>query len=389
MKIPPLPAVDCAILHERHQPMDGRRLFDAISVLAAKYGLGARCNLTVTSTEKDIHVLVGDHRILVSQNAKPLGPDGFRMALTSPFTGMIFPGAREAVARHQANTFVTVGKGPIGVPEDVLYSTLGKVMAEEWAFTTSEEASAAMALCRDLTDVVIKGNPASAIHWCVSDNLVPQAYFERAVAASDLTLLAIRPYLTSSAGRLGEGLPVGVTANGSQWLLGKMVAIDEAPVPVPWLLSTLNGFINLCLIRSSLIADKDTFSVEEQDWQIGVFHEKIDGFDRWEVVRLKILHCPKYGIHGRVATMRTFEYKSVEDVRQRANEEKHEIRAANDLPETTPNFVNTAGVHRVGDVARLRSLALSSAANRDNAGNGAGVKGLVMRFLSLFLGPKR
>lgn len=389
MKIPPLPAVESAILHDRFQPIDGQRLLQAITALAAKYGLGAQCSLMVTSTEKDIHVLVGAYRILVSQNAEPLGPEGFRTALTTPFTGMIFPGAQEAVARHQANTFVTVGKGPMTLPDDLLYSSIGDAVAEMSAFTTSEEAAAAMALCQELTNVVIKEHPARAIHWCVSDNLVPQDYFERAVATSGVTLLAVRPYLSSSTGRLGDGLPVGVTANGSQWLLGKMVMIEEAPVPLSWLLPTLYGFIDLCLMRGSLIQHMETFSVEGQDWQIGVFHEKIEGFDRWEMVRLKVLHCPEYGIHGRVKTKRTFEYKSVEDVRRRAAEEQHEVRAANDVPETKPNFADASGSSRVSDVARLRSLALASAANQQKSGKAAEVKGgMMQRLLSLVSGPK-
>ena len=385
MKIPALPAVECAILHEAFKPMNGGALFSAIEALAAKYGFSQSCQLMVTSTEKDVHVLAGNYRILVSQNSEPLGPEGFRTALTTPFTGMIFPDAREAVERHRANSFITVGKGPVSLPEEMFRSDLGSALADLSAFTTSEDAARAMKLCQELAQMLIGGNPASAIHWCVSDNLVPQAFFDRAIAANDPTLLNIRPFLTSSAGRMGEGLPIGITANGSQWLLGKMVAFDEAKVPLPWMLETLYGFVNLCLVRGSLIPHMDTFSVEGEDWQVGVFHEKIDGFDGWELVRLKLLHHPKFGIHGQAKTKRQFEYKSVEDVRRRAEEEKREVKAANDLPEGRAGFADAGGVNRAGEMARLRNLAISSAANQQKTVTRA-EGGLLNKFRSLLPG---
>lgn len=344
MKIPPLPQVECAILHEDFAPLSGPALFAAIEAAARQHGLGETCQPMISSTEKDVHVLVGQHRVLVSQNAEPLGPDGFRTALTTPFTSMIFPNARQAVEGHRANTFVTVGKGPVSMPEEVYRSEIGEMVAAMSAYTTTEEALRAVAVCQQITHYVTRLHPASAIHWCMSDNLMPQAFFDAAAASSDPTRLNIRPYLTSTAGRMGEGLPIGVTANGSQWLLGKMVAIEEAPVSLEWLLQTLYGFISMCLMRGALIPHMDTFSVEGEDWQVGVFHEKIDGFDGWELVRLKVLHHPKFGIRGKVETKRTFEYKSVADVKRRAAEEQAGAPA------------------RPQSVAELRALARSGAA---------------------------
>jgi hypothetical protein len=347
MKIPALPAVECAILHERFAPMDGGRLLSAIEAVTQQNGLGAPCRPMISSTEKDVHVLVGPYRVLVSQNTAPLGPEGFRNALTTPFTGMVFPNARQAVESHRANTFVTVGKGPVPMPEEFFKTGLGDAVAQMAAFVTSEEALKAIRVCQSLARFMMDHNPASAVHWCASDNLVPQKFFEHAAKSNDPTLLNIRPYITSSAGRLGEGHPVGMTANGSQWLLGKIVAIDEAPVPLPWLMETLFGFVSFCLQRGSLIPHMDTFSVEGQDWQIGVFHEKIEGFDKWEMVRLKILHHPKYGIHGKVTTKRTIEYKDVDDLKKR------------------PAAVeNAAAPLKSGNMAELRELARASAAAR-------------------------
>lgn len=336
--------------------MDGKRLFDAVCRLAAQHGFANACHPMITSTDKDIHVMAGDYRILVSQNPQPLGLEGFRQALGMPFTGMIFPNARAAVEGHRANTFITIGKGPIGISADMLRSRFGDVLAETSAFTTSEDAARALQLCRDLTSLLIGGNPASAIHWCVGDNLVPQAFFDAAVEAGSLTPLNVRPFLASSAGRLGPGLPIGVTGNGSQWLVGKIVSIEEAPVPLEWLLTTLYSFVDFCVQRGSLIPHQDTFSFEGQEWVMGVFHQKIEGFNGWEMARLKVLHYPKYGIYGKVPPKRPFDYKPVADVR--SNREQLSGR---------DNKVQEASASPSGEMARLRNLARESAAKQAEA----------------------
>ncbi len=387
MKIPALPSVDCALLHEQFKPMDSRRLFEAVESLAARFGYARACQLIVTSTDKDVHVFAGDHRILISQNPQPLEPDGFRTALTTPFTGMIFPGARDAVDRHRANTFLSIGKGVTSLPPEMLQSEFGQMLADRTAFTTSEEAQRAFGLCEDLTKLMSGHNPASAIHWCASDNLIPQAFFDQATAGGDATLLHIRPYITSSAGRMGDGLPIGVTANGSQWLLGKMVTFEEARVPISWMIEATYGFIRMCLVRGSLIPHMDTFSVEGQDWQVGVFHEKIEGFDSWEKVRLVVLNHPKYGIRSHAPVKRSFVYKDVEDMKQRAVAERQEVHAANDVPHTAAGYANTSGARKSADIAGLRSLAITSAANTQRVARSTSLDGgLINRFRSLITG---
>jgi hypothetical protein len=367
VNIPPLPHVECALLHDSFAPIDGQELFNLVQALAAKFGYGAQCQLIVSSTHKDIHVFVGDHRILISQNERPLAPDGFQTALSTPFTSMVFPNARDVVMRHAANTFITVGKGPAPIPDDLMRADATGTIAKISAFTTSQEALRAINLCQSLTAYVAGRHAASAVHWCVSDNLVPPAFFEKAVQSGDVTLLNIRPFLTSSSGRLGPGLPIGVTANGSQWLLGKVVMVEEATVPLEWVLTMLYGFVHVCLQRGALLEHNHSFSVEGQDWQVGVFHEKIEDFDGWEMLRLKIMHLPEYGIHGKVPAKRTISYKSVEDLKHQAAVE----RAASPANATS--------------VAQLRAMARSSAANTSGSASQSGRQhGLGGRLRSLF-----
>ncbi|MEM9278662.1 MAG: hypothetical protein AAGA76_08815 [Pseudomonadota bacterium] len=361
MTYPALPSVECAILHDEFKPIDGDIIFDAIKKLAIELKFANEVNLMVTSTEKDIHVHAAGHRILVSQNPDPLGMEGFRNALTTPYTGMVLPNATEIVQRHKANTFVTVGKGllPINDPDigGKLQEMLGdhfESIANDNQFASWQEAERAMILCRELTKLIISHHQASAIHWCTSDNLIPQNFFEGVASMDDFAMLGARPYLTSSAGQLGEGLPVGAIFNGSQWLIGKMVSFEEAVVPLPWMLEMVMGFIKVCQVRGSIIPHMESFGVEGEDWRVGVVHEKIEGHDKWEMVKLVLIHAPQFGIHGDDTAKRTFTYENEDDVRARAEAEKNEVRAANDVAVEENNVLDPDNEMDLAIMEKLR-----------------------------------
>lgn len=327
MQVPALPSVDCAILHDEFKPVGGDEIFEAIKQLSRVLKFAPEVQLMASSSRKDIHVHAGGNRILVSQNEQPLEMDGFRSALSTPYTGILLPDAHDIVSRHRANTFVTIGKGMLGNLPDTYYETLG--MQPE-GFKSPDEIQRATEFCRALTELIIKQHPATALHWGMSDNLVPQSFFENACAGNDLTLLNVRPFITSSSGRLGEGLPIGMYVNGSQWLIGKMIEVEEAPVPLSWMMEMVLAFIRFCQLRGAIIQHNQSFSVEGQDWTVGVYHEKIEGHVAWEKVRLVIVDAPEFGIHGDTSAKRYTTYENEVEVRARAEEEKAELNASND-----------------------------------------------------------
>ena len=361
MHFPALNRVECAILHDDFKPLDGNIIFQKIQQLAYELKFAPEVQLMITSTGKDIHVHAGGHRILVSQNDQPLEPDGFRNALTTPYTGYVFPDARDVVARHTANTFVTIAKGVLDT--QVLPEKMREILGDEIAFASSfctlEEADRARTFCCELTKLIIEHNPASALHWCVSDNLIPQTLFQRITEDDDLTLLNVRPFLSSSAGRLGEGLPLGMYLHGSQWVIGKMIEFEEAPVPFPWMMEVVMGFIKMCQVRGSILPDRNTFSTEGEDWTVAVFHEKIEGHTAWEKVRLVVVNAPQFGIYGDTTAKRYHKYDSAEDVRRRAEEEQHEVCAAND----PQSFERRADLAPVSNQIQGTAISASDAAN--------------------------
>lgn len=352
MQIPAMPSVECAILHEDFRPIDGNIIFQAIQEYAQDLGFGPDIKPMITSTEKDIHVLANNHRILVSQNPEPLAIDGFKFALSTPYTSLVFPSAADAVRNHKANTFVTIGKGVIDFPHEM--RDLQKLVADQTSFQTSEEAIRAQMLCHRLTKLIISNHPATGLHWTCADNLVPQSFYESATEGENLALMNLRPILTSSAGKFGDGLPLGMIVSGSQWLIGRIIEFEEAPVPLPWMLQVLTTFVKVCQIRDSIIPHNESFSVEGEDWSVGVYHEAFEHSNDFDKVRLVVAKAPQFGINYEVTSKRTLRYENAADIRARADQEKR------DLPGNQTARKNKAAQERNYTNQELREFAIQS-----------------------------
>ncbi|WP_038036435.1 hypothetical protein [Thermopetrobacter sp. TC1] len=304
MRIVPLQQVECAILHDEHRPVPARRLLDTIGRMAKELGLGEEVTPLMGTTEKDLTVFIprGQLLILISQVERPLGTEGFRTALTCPYTGMIFPEARSVVNGHAAYTLITVGKGPLAaqVPEELL-QILGEALIADVAFTDSAEVMKAMTLCRRLTEAVLEQRKASAVHWCMSDMLMPPRIFDILRTDEDNIALSAKPVPFSSRRRHEPHGPVGCVFRGAPYLIGKALIFDEAPVPFSWMMEKGLAFLRYCIMRNAVIPHMDTFQIEGDSAKIGVVHEEPknpkDMYDPGEV-HLVVLHAPEFNIGG-------------------------------------------------------------------------------------------
>ena len=167
MEIAALDAVECALLHENFAPLSGEIIFDRIEEIARGMGFEGNLQPLPSSTEKDVHVMAGEYRIMVSQNEQALAPEGFAQALKQPFVQSVFPEAQSIVESHTANSFVTIAKGQPG--EEPRPET----MITQW-----EEAQGMMEFAVKLASLINSHHPASLVHWCPSDFVVSPAYFQ-------------------------------------------------------------------------------------------------------------------------------------------------------------------------------------------------------------------
>lgn len=266
MNITPMPGVECALLHAEFAPMPSRSIFAEAAAIARRLGIGDEAHPMVTSSETDAHMFFGNLRVMVSQNPQPLGPAGFEGAFAMTSTQLRFPDARAVVAAHRANSFVTIGKGPIDPnqikPEQAEF--LLRTLGEAAFFTTSQEVELGMKFCRELSAFIHANHAATAMHWCMNDYLLRPKELLSLISGPP-EFAAVNPVLTSGTGRFTQDTPLGVIGRSSQYLIGRLVVIEEARVPAPYLIERLLQFVAICQMRGSIIPDGDTFGIDETE----------------------------------------------------------------------------------------------------------------------------
>lgn len=194
--------------------------------------------------------------------------------------------------------------------------------AETDMLTNWAEAESAMRTCYAIARFIIAHNPSTAVHWMPSDNFLTPEYLETIAQGHTMMPLYIRPYLFSSANQLGEGLPVGLVANGSQYVLGRPVMFREAIVDLDWMIQRTCNFMDMCLLRGSVIAHGETFGIDDHE-RIEVLHvapEPEAPLGRYELV---VRDAKQFGIgSGDIQPVRKgrFGERAVnDDVRQYGN----------------------------------------------------------------------
>ncbi len=337
MDIASLPKVECAILHNQFNPLDNTVVIESLQRLSGVLNFAPKIQLMDTSNDTDIHVHVGGYRILISQNAQPAESKAFKNALTTPYTSMVFPNADDVVARHQATTLVTIARGLFDLsPEAMLFKENSSATS---SFNTYDEALRAMVLCRELVKLLIVNNPAAALHWCPSDNLVSQDFFERN-CEGDMMLLNIRPFLASKVGAIVDGKPMGMVVHGSPWLIGRQIEFVEACVSFPWMMEAVLAFITLCHKQGSIPVNLDSYGLQGAEWRVGVEHEPAKMQDRWDKVKLVPVHVPEFGFLREADTRFADHDDNLADVRHEVETERLEILNAHDLLGSEPSRLN-------------------------------------------------
>lgn len=269
MKIQPINSIECALLHNRYSPMVESQLATFIEKQAKAVGSTGECHHSSTSAGVSIFN-VGEYRISVSQIEDALPKQGFGGCLPQPITVLMMPDAERRVDHHVAHTFISITRQVTTNDDRVDFNI---ATADPFDFFLSEDSVRAMKLAYLLADGLHRNNPATAIHWLPSDHLVSPQMFEQAALGPSLTSFFVRPYLFSSLGAIGKGNPVGMVANGSQYLLGKPVIFEEALVDYSWMIERVCQFIDKCLSDDVVPAHGTTIQLKEGDI-IEVLHKQ-------------------------------------------------------------------------------------------------------------------
>ncbi len=293
MKIQPIDSIECVLLHNRYMPMTDHRLVEMIESEGRSAGVRGEF-LTRTSSVGTESYCIGDFQVAIYQVNAALPKKGFGGCLPQPITILMMPDAEQRIDSHIAHTFLSIKRLPSGSKATERFDAEDGIDTE---FQSSEESLLAMKLCYLIADALHRNNPAIAIHWLPSDHLVSPQLFESAASGPSLTPFFVRPYLYSSSGSIGEGQPVGMVANGSQYLLEKPVIFEEAPVDYQWMINRVTQFIDECISKNRVPENGANFYVAN-DEVIEVIHKDPDPANPLGSYTLIARNVPEFGIKG-------------------------------------------------------------------------------------------
>lgn len=264
-------SIQAALLFDRAKPLD----MDALvrEFLAAEAEAGTHYKQVFDTKPGVFYRLFGSNDVMLTVEhieglAKlPL----FEDALSSPFTNIGTPDARERLANHKSYILVAAHHGAIPPTPEALslieklgVPLPGHSLAEFRLRLTLSSKLSAMAHCM--------GN-ATLVHWTPNDHLMRGDMFAKMAGAPAPSLLHIHPLLFGG-GESADGRPqIEIRTLGAQHFIGREIHVAANPVPWVDVLDGILAFVKLgCHDRGYVIPDGDTFGPEGGAYRYRVRH---------------------------------------------------------------------------------------------------------------------
>lgn len=199
-----------------------------------------------------------DMFIQISQNHRPLGPEGFADVLASPYTGMVFEDAERFVAKHKANIFITV-TNKVPMPAEAI--AMMEQMGVPYSGPQRREAfELKMQLCRQIASFIAGQRKPGAVHWCQSNSLLSGDMFLSLAEENDPTALHIHPRFVRVEGAAGEPSKISAVLHGAKMLINTDVVFAPTPMPPAYVFDRLMNFVDMVRLRDGvLIPDGESF----------------------------------------------------------------------------------------------------------------------------------
>jgi hypothetical protein len=275
-------SIQAALLFDAAQPLD----IDALvrEFLAAEATTGSHYNLASDTKPGAFYRLFGSNHVMitvehVNRQAKlPL----FEIALSSPFTNMGTPDARERLARHKSYILVEAHRGPLPPTPQVL-SLLDKLGMPALGHSLAEFRLRTM-LCGRLSSMAHRMGNATLVHWTPNDHLMRGDMFATLAAVPAPSLLHIHPFLFDGGESADGRQQVEIRTIGAHHFVGREIHVAATPVPWADVLDGILAFVKVgCLDRGYVVPDGDTFGMDNGAYNYRVRHiekdEKSGGFE--------------------------------------------------------------------------------------------------------------
>src|SRR5437868_8754182 len=254
-------SIQAALLFDSARPLD----MDALvrEFLAAEAAAGTDYKLVPDTRPGVFYRLFGSNHVMITvehvdrQAKLPV----FETALSSPFTNMGTPDARERLARHKSHILVEAHSGPLPPTPEVL-SLLEKLGMPALGHTLAE-FRLRMTLCGRLSTMAHRMGSATLVHWTPNDHLMKGDMFAKLAEVPAPSLLHIHPFLFDG-GESADGRPqVEIRTVGAHHFIGREIHVAATPVPWVDVLDGILAFVKVgCLDRGYVVPDGDTFGMD-------------------------------------------------------------------------------------------------------------------------------
>lgn len=244
-------ATECSLLYP---DLPGLEAGDFIARFEAAIGSNAAVSDVVEETASSAHYIsltASGCRVAIEVGKNTRPPAAFFEALEWPLLHRNFHEAEAMVRDHHACVRVMVE-----AEYDAVANALG-VRPVNTSFTRNLVAARAAAS-------VARIAVPSAIHWVGCDMLYKPGPFLRELDTEPVELFVkVTPF---SSNRIVDGVrAVGGSTRGAADLLGREVVLEEAPVPVDWVLHTLHAFVARCQAEGRYMPHLATHSTGKGD----------------------------------------------------------------------------------------------------------------------------
>lgn len=255
--------LEAALLYDHVTTVDLDRVLARFNAAIADSGVAFGAGASLGGGQTRIFNY-GDFYFIISQNPEPLGPEGFRGALSSSFVHMMMADAVAAVSEHRANLFISFSLG-LPMPNEIAASgpQMKSLLDMMTPPATTQDHKLFMLLARFLMIMmreICNQDCPRAVHWIQSDQLFIGEIARKLCDDNGLLNLMYRPDINSGHDIHGQQV-LSLTTRGARHLIGCEVDFQAAPMDLETILMLANAFIRMSF--QGIIPDGDTFGTED------------------------------------------------------------------------------------------------------------------------------
>ncbi|WP_150526380.1 hypothetical protein [Roseibium sediminis] len=262
----PLSGIEALILHPRRERIGREVLREAVREALEQICPDSEVSNVGGDDPNSAAFVLDFNHIEVIQDCDPLQVHDFQDILALDATLASFPNAETVLQDHQCVTKVSFMKGDARVehqqPGAAFAGFAAGSMIQRPTFRTPGEFLEAMAVTSGILEALRLLMLSSALMWKHNGVIMSPERFRMLNSPELVELLSVRPDFFEGPDTPDGRETLGLSVYGSEYLIGKRVVFEAAPVPMEYLVEQALAFLKTCLMRDDLLPDGDLFGAD-------------------------------------------------------------------------------------------------------------------------------